>query len=75
MGSDIISGGKIDLTLRLKGRGNTVRAIADGLNAEVLLVAGEGLINNKSMNLVGGNVPFELLSMLTRSRRTSHTPP
>jgi uncharacterized protein involved in outer membrane biogenesis len=64
MGSDIISGGKIDLTLRLKGRGNTVRAIAAGLNGEVLLVAGEGRINNKSMNLVGGNVPFELLSML-----------
>ena len=63
MGSDIISGGKIDLTLRLKGRGNTVRAIAAGLNGEVLLVAGEGRINNKSMNLVGGNVPFELLSI------------
>ena len=64
MGSDIISGGKIDLTVRLKGRGNTVGALAAGLNGEVLLVAGEGRINNKSMNLAGGNVPFELIRML-----------
>ena len=50
MGSDIMSGGKIDLTLRLKGRGNSVRALAAGLNGEVLMVTGEGRLNNKSMN-------------------------
>jgi uncharacterized protein involved in outer membrane biogenesis len=64
MGSDIMSGGKIDLTLRLKGRGNSVRTMAAGLNGEVLVVAGEGRINNKSMNLAGGDVQFELLRML-----------
>jgi len=64
MGSDIMSGGKIDLTLRLKGRGNSGRALAAGLNGEVLMVTGEGRLNNKSMNLAGGDVRLELLSML-----------
>ncbi len=64
MGSDIMSGGKIDLTLRLKGRGNSVQTMAAGLNGEVLVVAGEGRLNNKSMNLAGGDVQFELFRML-----------
>ena len=63
-GSDIMSGGKIDLTLRLKGRGNSVRALAAGLNGEVLMVTGEGRLNNKSMNIAGGDVRLELLRML-----------
>jgi len=63
-GSEIMSGGKIDLTLRLKGRGNSVRALAAGLNGEVLMVTGEGRLNNKSMNLAGGDVRLELLRML-----------
>ncbi len=64
MGSDIMSGGKTDLTLRLKGRGNSVRAMAAGLNGEVLVVTGEGRINNKSMNLAGGDMQIELFRML-----------
>jgi uncharacterized protein involved in outer membrane biogenesis len=63
-GSDIMSGGKTDLTLRLKGRGNSVRAMAAGLSGEVLVVAGEGRINNKSINLAGGDVRTELFSMI-----------
>lgn len=63
-GSDIMSGGKTDLTLRLKGRGNSVRAMAAGLSGEVLVVAGEGRINNKSINLAGGDVRTELFRML-----------
>jgi len=63
-GSDIMSGGKTDLTVKLKGRGNSLRAIAAALNGEVLVVTGEGRIHNKAMNLAGGNPLFDLFGML-----------
>ena len=68
MGSDIMSGGKIDLTLRLKGRGNSVRAMAAGLNGEILIVTGEGRIDNKAMDLAGSDVKNSSFS--TRSIRS-----
>jgi uncharacterized protein involved in outer membrane biogenesis len=64
MDSDIMSGGKTDLTVNLKGRGNSVRAIAADLNGEVLVVTGEGRIHNKAMDLAGGNPLFDLFEML-----------
>ena len=64
MDSDIMSGGKTDLTVKLKGRGNSLRAIAAALNGEVLVVTGEGRIHNKAMNLAGGNPLFDLFGML-----------
>jgi uncharacterized protein involved in outer membrane biogenesis len=64
MDSDIMGGGKTDLTVKLKGRGNSVRAIAADLNGEVLVVTGEGRIHNKAMDLAGGNPIFDLFMML-----------
>jgi len=64
MDSDIMSGGKTDLTVKLKGRGNSLRAIAAALNGDVLVVTGEGRIHNKAMNLAGGNPLFDLFGML-----------
>ena len=64
MDSEIMSGGKTDLTVKFKAQGNSLRAIAAALNGDVLVVTGEGRIHNKAMNLAGGNPLFDLFGML-----------
>jgi uncharacterized protein involved in outer membrane biogenesis len=74
MGRDVMSGGSTDVTVRLQGKGNTVRAVAAGLNGEVLVVTGEGRINNRAIDLAGGNVVLQLLGMLNPfTKQESHT--
>lgn len=64
MGSDLISGGSTDITMRLHGRGNTLQSIADGMNGELLVTTGKGRLNNKAIELASENVLLQLLGML-----------
>lgn len=69
----IMSGGKSDLKVSLKGQGESVRALMASLNGETVLSVGEGRMQNKAMNWVGGDLLFELLGALNPMAKSEDT--
>jgi uncharacterized protein involved in outer membrane biogenesis len=59
--SDVLTGGKADLDLDVKGAGNSVREIMAGLNGNTNLAMGEGHINNDFAKLLLSDL-FQLIA-------------
>ncbi|MCI0401591.1 MAG: AsmA family protein [Gammaproteobacteria bacterium] len=54
--ADLMQGGKTNVTVRLKGNGDSVSAIMAGLNGNLLVNVGEARINNKEVDKVATGV-------------------
>jgi len=56
--------GKVDMTLDLQGRGNTVAALMAGLSGKTQTILNKGRIDKKYLDLLGTNVAANLLRIL-----------
>lgn len=54
--SDLLTGGRTDLTAELKGQGGSVREIMAGLGGSVVVATGRGQIANRYLDLAGGDL-------------------
>ncbi len=54
--SDLLTGGRTDLSADLKGQGGSVREIMAGLDGSVMVATGRGRIANRYLNLAGGDL-------------------
>jgi len=68
-----ISGGKSDLKVNLKGRGESVRALMATINGETTLSVGEGKIQNKAMNWAVGDLFSQVMSALNPLAKSEDT--
>lgn len=62
---DLISGGKTDVTINLKGSGSSVSQIMAGLNGKLLVKTGKGQISNSALEVASADAIMSTLSMLT----------
>ena len=69
----IMSGGKSDLKVSLKGHGESVRTLMASLNGETVLSVGEGKMQNKSMNWAAGDLLFQVLGALNPMAKSEDT--
>jgi uncharacterized protein involved in outer membrane biogenesis len=61
---DLVSGAKTDLSVDLKSGGASVRELMAGSNGNLLLVMGEGKINNKFVDFLGADLLTEVVEKL-----------
>ncbi len=61
----LITGGKTDITIDLKGSGNSVSQIMAGLNGKILIQTGKGEISSSALKLASADALMSTLSMLT----------
>jgi len=69
----IMSGGKSDLKVNLKGQGESVRALMASLTGETVLSVGEGKMQNKAMNWAAGDLLFQVLGALNPMAKNEDT--
>lgn len=62
---DLITGGKTDITINLKGSGSSVSQIMAGLNGKFLITVGKGKISSAALDVAGADILMSTLSMLT----------
>jgi hypothetical protein len=67
---DLVSGAKTDLAVGLRGSGGSVRDVMAGLNGDLLLVLGEGKINNKFVEFLGADFLTQVVEKVNPFRRT-----
>lgn len=67
---DLVTGAKTDLAVDLRGSGGSVRDLMAGLNGDLLLVLGEGKINNKFVDFVGADLLTEVVEKVNPFRKT-----
>jgi hypothetical protein len=68
-----ITGGKSDLKVDLKGRGESVRALMATSTGETVLSVGEGKIQNKAMNWAAGDLFSQVLGALNPLAKSEDT--
>ncbi len=61
----LITGGKTDITINLKGSGNSVSQIMAGLDGKILIQTGKGEISSSALKLASADALMSTLSMLT----------
>lgn len=61
----LITGGKTDITIDLKGSGSSVSQIMAGLNGKILIQTGKGEISSSALKLASADALMSTLSMLT----------
>jgi uncharacterized protein involved in outer membrane biogenesis len=62
--TDVMSGGKTDVKIDLKGRGNSVRELMAKLNGRMLVEMGEGRIHNSVANIGAPDLLLEIFHMM-----------
>jgi uncharacterized protein involved in outer membrane biogenesis len=67
---DLVSGAKTDLAVDLKGSGRSVRDLMAGLNGDLLLVMGEGKVNNKFIDMLGADILTQVVERANPFRKT-----
>jgi hypothetical protein len=60
----LISGGKSDVKIELKGKGQSVRALMASASGETTLSVGEGQIHNKAIHRAAGDLLFQMINTL-----------
>jgi len=58
---DLLDGGSTDIEIRLKGTGQSVRALMASLDGGITVQVGEGRLRNKALDLAGGDVIMQVL--------------
>jgi AsmA family protein len=61
---DLVTGAKTDVSVDLRGSGASVRDLMAGLTGDLLLVLGEGKINNKFVDFLGADVLTQVVEKL-----------
>ncbi|MCX5908267.1 MAG: AsmA family protein [Deltaproteobacteria bacterium] len=56
--------GKIDIDLDVMGRGDSIASLMGGLNGKMAVVMGQGKINNKYIEMLGGDLGSSLFRFL-----------
>lgn len=69
----IMTGGKSDMKVNLRGQGNSVRALMASLTGETVLSVGEGKLQNKAMNWAAGDLLFQVLGALNPMAKSEDT--
>ena len=64
LGMDESLTGNLDLAIDLKGQGKSVADLMAGLNGSSIIIMSDGKINNKYINLMGGDISTGLLRIL-----------
>jgi AsmA family protein len=64
LGSDVLGGGRSDLSLDVKGQGASLRAVMAGLTGTTLLTVGEGRIRNGALDAAGGDLLTQVAGRL-----------
>ncbi len=59
--------GQIELELDARGRGNSVAEMMAGLNGKIVIVMGKGRINNKYIELAGGDLSSMIFRLVNPS--------
>jgi uncharacterized protein involved in outer membrane biogenesis len=67
---DLVTGAKTDLAVDLRGSGGSVRDVMAGLNGDLLLVLGEGKINNKFVDFLGADFLTQVVEKVNPFRKT-----
>jgi uncharacterized protein involved in outer membrane biogenesis len=62
--TDLVTNGPMDVTIDVRGGGNSVRAIMAGLNGAVIGGMGESRIRNDALNIIGADVIMQVLSAI-----------
>ncbi|MBC7907797.1 MAG: AsmA family protein [Rhodospirillaceae bacterium] len=74
-GSNLLTGGRSDARLELKGSGPSVRALLASATGEAVVSVGEGRLHNKTVNWAGGDLMFQLLGALNPLGKHEDTTP
>jgi uncharacterized protein involved in outer membrane biogenesis len=67
---DLVTGAKTDLAIDVRGGGGSVRDVMAGLNGDLLLVLGEGKINNKFVDFLGADLLKQVVEKVNPFRKT-----
>ena len=67
---DLVTGAKTDLAIDVRGGGGSVRDVMAGLNGDLLLVLGEGKINNKFVEFLGADLLKQVVEKVNPFRKT-----
>ena len=67
---DLVSGAKTDLAIDLRGGGGSVRELMAGLTGDLLLVLGEGKVNNKFVDFLGADLLKQVVEKVSPFRQT-----
>jgi hypothetical protein len=67
---DLVTGAKTDLSIDLRGGGGSVRDMMAGLNGDLLLVLGDGKINNKFVEFLGADLLTQVVEKVNPFRKT-----
>ncbi|HSB73642.1 MAG TPA: AsmA family protein [Candidatus Methylomirabilis sp.] len=67
---DLVTGAKTDLAIDLRGGGGSVRDVMAGLNGDLLLVLGEGKLNNKFVDFLGADLLKQVIEKVNPFRKT-----
>jgi AsmA family protein len=68
---NLITGGKTDITINVRGSGSSVSQIMAGLNGNLLIKTGKGKISNAALDIAGADILVSTLSMLTPGAKKS----
>ena len=60
----ILEGGKLDADIRLNGSGSNLRQLTDSLSGQVILIAGESVVQTGQLQILTGNFVTQLLNAL-----------
>jgi AsmA family protein len=67
---DLVTGAKTDLAIDVRGGGGSVREVMAGLNGDLLLVMGEGRINNAFLDFLGADLLTQVVEKVNPYRKT-----
>lgn len=68
-----LSGGRSDVRADLRGSGDSVRALLASANGEVRVSAGEGRLQNRIIDVAGGDLVMQLLGTLNPLAKSEDT--
>jgi len=64
--------GKLDLDLDLLSRGSSIAGLMAGLNGGMVAVMGQGRVDNKSIQILGGHLAGGAFELLNPSSKTAN---
>jgi len=64
--------GKVDVDLDLLARGSTIAGLMAGLNGRTVVVMGQGRVDNKSIQILGGDLASGMFQLLNPSSKTAN---
>lgn len=74
LSTDLKAEGKADVDLDLLSRGSSIAGLMAGLNGRTVVVMGQGRVDNKNIQILGGDLACRIFELLNpSSKAASHT--